>query len=70
MKVLVSGGAGFIGSHLVEHYQDKADVVVLDNFRSDHLRNLDGLKCELVEGSILNFELLAHIMPWTGLSII
>ena len=27
MKILVTGGAGFIGSHIVEHYQDKAEEI-------------------------------------------
>ena len=34
MRVLVTGGAGFIGSHIVEHFQGKAEVRVLDNLRS------------------------------------
>lgn len=52
MKILVTGGAGFIGSHIVEHFQSQADVVVLDNFRSGFRKNLDGLQCRLIEGSI------------------
>jgi UDP-glucose 4-epimerase len=50
--VLVTGGAGFIGSHLVEHFQGTAHVRVLDNFRSGFRHNLDGLDCELIEGSV------------------
>jgi UDP-glucose 4-epimerase len=65
MKVLVTGGAGFIGSHLVEDFQDKAEVIVLDNFRTGHRKNLAGLKCEIVEGSILDRELLSRITPGT-----
>jgi UDP-glucose 4-epimerase len=63
MKILITGGSGFIGSHLVEHYQDQAEVIVLDNFRTGHRRNLDGLKCQLVEGSILDRALLDRLMP-------
>jgi UDP-glucose 4-epimerase len=62
MKVLVTGGAGFIGSHIVEHLQGKHDVVVLDNFSSGSRANLDGLKCEIIEGSILDPALLAQAM--------
>jgi len=56
MKILVTGGAGFIGSHVVEAYQGVAEIVVLDNFRSGHKRNLDGLSCKLIDGSILDRE--------------
>ncbi|MCS6243634.1 MAG: NAD-dependent epimerase/dehydratase family protein [Opitutus sp.] len=62
MKILITGGSGFIGSHLVEHYQNQAEVVVLDNFRTGHRKNLAGLKCELIEGSILDKALLDRVM--------
>jgi UDP-glucose 4-epimerase len=62
MKILITGGAGFIGSHLVEYYQNQAEVVVLDNFRTGHRKNLVGLKCEIIEGSILDKFLLDSIM--------
>ncbi|MDD4872818.1 MAG: SDR family oxidoreductase [Kiritimatiellae bacterium] len=54
MKVLVTGGAGFIGSHIVEHFQGNADVKVLDNLRSGFQRNLEGFRCEFIQGSILD----------------
>ncbi len=60
MKVVVTGGAGFIGSHVVEFYHRKAKVVVLDNLRSGHRSNLDGLKCEVIEGSILDSAAVAQ----------
>jgi UDP-glucose 4-epimerase len=56
MKVLVTGGAGFIGSHLVEHFQGKAEVRVLDNLRSGYRRNLDGFDVEFIEGSVLDAD--------------
>jgi UDP-glucose 4-epimerase len=46
MKILVTGGAGFIGSHIVEHFQGKAEVRVLDNLRSGFEHNLAGFQCE------------------------
>ena len=58
MKVLITGGAGFIGSHLVEHFQGKADIYVLDNLRSGYRKNLDGLDCEFVEGSVTDRTLV------------
>jgi len=65
LKILITGGAGFIGSHLVEHYQDRAEIVVLDNFRSGYRHNLAGLRCRLVEGSILDRGRLEEILPGT-----
>ena len=60
MKVLVTGGAGFIGSHIVEHFQGQAEVRVLDNLRSGFKHNLAGLQCELIEGSILDREVVSR----------
>jgi len=62
MKVLVTGGSGFIGSHVVERYQDRAEVVVLDDLRTGHRKNLDGLKCRFVQGSILDKALVEELM--------
>lgn len=62
MKILITGGAGFIGSHVVEHYQDRAEVVVLDNLRSGHRKNLDCLRCEFIEGSILDEQVVGDVM--------
>ncbi len=61
MKILVTGGSGFIGSHLVERYQGRAEVIVLDNLRSGRRGNLDGLECRFVEGSILDAKLVREL---------
>jgi UDP-glucose 4-epimerase len=52
MRVLVTGGAGFIGSHIVEHFQEQAEVRVLDNLRSGRAENLKGLRCDFVSAAI------------------
>jgi UDP-glucose 4-epimerase len=57
MKILITGGAGFIGSHIVEHYQGRADEIrVLDNLRTGYARNLDGLECTFIKGSVTDRE--------------
>ena len=55
-KILLTGGAGFIGSHIVEHYQGKAEIRVLDNLRSGNLDNLKGLDCQFIQGDICDRE--------------
>ena len=62
MKVLVTGGAGFIGSHVVEYFQDKAEVRVLDNLRSGHEGNLAGFQCDFIKASILEREAVRRAM--------
>lgn len=55
MKVCITGGAGFIGSHLTRGWVNQgADVVVLDNFRSGRRENLLDLRgrFQLIEGSV------------------
>ena len=58
MRILVTGGAGFIGSHIVEHYNTKAEVRVLDNLRSGYKENLAGFDVEFIEGSITDREIV------------
>lgn len=53
MKTLVTGGAGFIGSHLVDLLVLMGDeVVVLDNFSTGKRENIRGSKVRLIEGDI------------------
>lgn len=59
MKILITGGAGFIGSHVVENYQDRAEEIrVLDNLRTGYRHNLDGLRHTFIEGSVTDRELV------------
>lgn len=57
MKALVTGGAGFIGSHLVESLLEKGwEVRVLDNFATGHRDNIKHLinQIDLLEGDVTN----------------
>jgi UDP-glucose 4-epimerase len=62
MRVLVTGGAGFIGSHIAEHFHNRAEVRVLDNLCSGFKRNLAGFKHEFIEASILDREAVRRAM--------
>src|SRR5581483_10735711 len=63
--VLVTGGAGFVGSHLVRGLLDRGDRVrVLDNFSTGNRANLVGLEddVEVVEGELRSYERVHHAM--------
>jgi len=62
VRVLVTGGAGFIGSHIVEHFHAQAEVRVLDNLRSGFKRNIAGFRHEFIQGSILDRDQLRQAM--------
>lgn len=59
MRVLVTGGAGFIGSNLTRYLLERAfSVRVLDDLSTGSPHNLDGLDVEFIEGSILDYAAL------------
>ncbi len=58
MNILITGGAGFIGSHIAEHFNKKASIKVLDNFRSGYKENLNGFDAEIIEGSVTDTEIV------------
>jgi UDP-glucose 4-epimerase len=67
MKILITGGAGFIGSHLTEYLlsQDQ-QVLILDNFRGadeDNLKEIrEASNLSIIKGSILDQELVTKLM--------
>ena len=64
MRALVAGGAGFIGSHLVERLlSDGHDVVVVDNFvtgRRENLAHLDSERLELLDVDVRDRQAVAE----------
>jgi len=60
MKVVVTGGAGFIGSNLAEELSNRYEVTVLDDLATGRESNLSNLDVEWIRGSILDTELLAE----------
>lgn len=59
---LVTGGAGFIGSHLVQALIDRGDIVrVIDDLSSGKAENLEGLAVEFVVGDIRDARLVREV---------
>lgn len=63
MRILVTGGAGFIGSNLTEFLLEQSSVAqvrVLDNLATGHLKNIDSFKThpkfEFLQGDIRNYN--------------
>lgn len=61
MKYIVTGGAGFIGSHIAEALSERHEVVVVDDFSTGHPENLRGFDVTLVEGSVTDLSLLKEV---------
>jgi UDP-glucose 4-epimerase len=64
MRVFITGGAGFIGSHLADHYVAAGDqVTILDNFSTGSKTNIAHLegKVTTVDGDIRNVELVESL---------
>ena len=65
MRVFITGGAGFIGSHLADHYVAAGhEVIILDNFSTgskSNIAHLDG-KITTVDGDIRNIELIESLI--------
>jgi UDP-glucose 4-epimerase len=64
MRVFITGGAGFIGSHLADHYVNAGhQVTLLDNFSTgskSNITHLDG-KVTTIDGDIRNVELIDQL---------
>ncbi|MBD3259880.1 NAD-dependent epimerase/dehydratase family protein, partial [Candidatus Woesearchaeota archaeon] len=63
--ILVTGGAGFIGSNIVEHLVRRGDtkVKVIDNLSTGYIENIKSFldEIEFIEGSITDLDLLKKV---------
>ena len=63
MKILITGGAGCLGSNLIEHFLPKnIEICVIDNFatgKRESIPEQPGLK--VIEGSIANADLVNKV---------
>jgi ADP-L-glycero-D-manno-heptose 6-epimerase len=58
--VVVTGGAGFVGSNLVHELARRfpeAEYTVVDDFRSGHFKNLEGFKGDVIAGDLATMDL-------------
>jgi UDP-glucose 4-epimerase len=65
LKYLVTGGAGFIGSHLCERLISRGEqAIILDNYSTSSISNIGGFQqqVKVVEGNILNKSLVGELV--------
>lgn len=66
-KYLITGGAGFIGSHIAEYLSGEGhQVIVLDSLRTGFEKNLDGLNIQFVKGDIRDKHLVDELAIGTN----
>ena len=66
-KILITGGAGFIGTNLTEYFLNKGyKVTCLDNFATGHRYNIESFlnnpNYQLIEGDIRDLETCKNIV--------
>ena len=69
MKVLITGGAGFLGSHLADAFNERGDeVTVLDPASDGKVRHLRGARgFRIIRESVLNRDILEGVVHWADL---
>jgi UDP-glucose 4-epimerase len=69
VKVLITGGAGFVGSHLAEAFLNRGDEVTVLDLASDlkvrHLRERPGFR--MIRESVLKSDILEGVVAWADL---
>lgn len=70
MRYIVTGGAGFIGSHLADTLAQHHDVIIIDNLATGRRENIEHLlghpRVSFVEGSVTDLDLLMEVFPGAG----
>lgn len=61
-RILITGGAGFIGSHLARALCSQNEVVVLDSLSYGNMRNLEGCTVEFVRGDVMDSGVVETVM--------
>ena len=63
MKILVTGGLGFIGCNFVRYMADKAEIIVIDALKyGSNENNLKDLDYKIVKGNICDYDLMAELV--------
>lgn len=65
MKYLVTGGAGFIGSTLVNRVSKNAEIVIVDDLSMGDLKNIEGLaerQIQFVKGNVTDTDLMKRVL--------
>jgi len=66
VKVVITGGAGFIGSHIAEYWGELgAEVKIIDSLRTGFAKNLQNLNVEFFQESITDLKKLENIFEGT-----
>ena len=61
--ILVTGGAGFIGSNFVRYMQEKCKIIVVDALKyGSNLNNLKDLDIKFVKGNICDYKLMTELI--------
>ncbi|KAF5083769.1 UDP-N-acetylglucosamine 4-epimerase [anaerobic digester metagenome] len=61
MKYIVTGGAGFIGSHIAQVLAENHDVIVIDSLFSGKIENIRDLSIQFIQGTITDLQFLQDV---------